>query len=78
MERRTRRAIEKKPEYARWDVLGSFDMTLRQIVNHIERAQDLDIPSDTVERYREVGELGDLLLDLIKGTETAPQTSELW
>ena len=78
MERRSRQAMETNPEFASWDVLGSFDMTLRQIVNHVERAQDLDIPSDTMERYREMGELGDLLLDLIKGAETAPQTSELW
>ena len=78
MEARVREVINSRLEFNRWDVLGGFDMNLRQIVQHIERAKRLNLINDPVERYTEIGELGDLLLEMLKGMNSSPDRRELW
>ena len=78
MEARVREVINSRPEFNRWDVLGGFELNLRQIVQHIERAKRLNLIDDPVERYTEIGELGDLLLEMLKGMNSSPERRELW
>ena len=78
MEASIRPLIDSRPEFNRWDVLGGLSMRLRQVVQHVERAKRLDLLSDPVERYVEIGELGDLLLEMLRDIDLSPESRELW
>ena len=78
MEGRVREAINSKPEFNRWEILGSLEMTLRQVVQQVDRAKQFDLLQNPVDRYAEIGEMGDLLLGMLRGINVSSQGSELW
>ena len=70
--------LTPKPEFNKWEILGAFALALDQIVHHVQRSQNLDLLTDPIERYVEIGELGDLLLLMLNGINSSSEGSELW
>ena len=78
MAKRTQEIANSKPEFNKWEILGNFSLALIQIVHHIERAEKLDLLSNPTERYVAIGELGYLLLEMLKGINSSSEGTELW
>ena len=79
MRERITKTIDTKPNFAKWEVLGAVQMYLGQIGHHVERAERLGLLDDPIERYWEIGEMGDLLLDMCDSIATPlSEGSEFW
>ena len=78
---RIKETMDEKPEFAKWEVLGSIPMTLEQMKHSVERAERLELLSDPITRYEEIGHMGEYLLEILDTMEaiaSTPNSSELW
>ena len=78
MAKRTQEIVNSKPDFNKWDILGNFSLSFTKIVHDIERAEQLDLLSNSTERYVAIGELGDSLLEMLRGINSSSEGSELW
>ena len=73
-----RERINSRPDFANFDVLGGLLLVIPRIDDHIERAYRLDLSDDPIDRYVEIGELGELILDMTECITPLSEGSELW
>ena len=78
---RIKEEMDEKPEFAKWEILGSIPLTLEQMKHAVERAERLELLSDPISRYEEIGQMGEYLLEILDTMEsiaTTPNSRELW
>ena len=78
---RIKETMDEKSEFAKWEVLGNIPLTLEQMKHAVERAERLELLSDPITRYEEIGRLGEYLLEILDTMESiasTPNSSELW
>ena len=78
---RIKEEIDEKPEFAKWEVLGSIPLTLERMKHSVERAERLGLLSDPISRYQEIGGIGEYLLeilDIMDSIASTPDSRELW
>ena len=78
---RIKESMDEKPEFAKWEVLGNIPLTLEQMKHAVERAERLELLSDPIARYEEIGRMGEYLLEILDTMESiasTPNSGELW
>ena len=75
---RIREEIDSNPEFAKWEVLGMFDIRLDSIIHTIERAEGLNLLDDPIEQYDVIGDLGERVLHMLDSITPLTEGSELW
>lgn len=73
-----RERINSRPDFANFDVLGGLLLAIPRIDDHVDRAYRLDLSDDPIDRYVEIGELGELILDMTECITPLSEGSELW